>query len=191
MFQPPPPPSPCRECSRSSQARHGGLPRLQASASWMILLTYTSQCTRTSLPKVPPALSLPCNLIFSPPNFVGPFGPPFILSCTSSSPSSASLAALTATPHLGSPGLRKCPVLLLCAWLGPPGVDGVKVDCQAGIGLVPCSDGTPHKSAQYQYALEVTLPRHLSGQAACLVCCNSPQDDSAGHWTRAPSMGFP
>lgn len=37
------------------------------------------------------------------------------------------------------------------------GVDGVKVDCQAGIGLIPCNDGAPANSAKYQYCLEVCM----------------------------------
>jgi len=61
---------------------------------------------------------------------------------------------------------------MMHSYLASQGVDGVKVDCQAGIGLLPCSEGTPSKSAKYHYALEDSVKRHFPGNHIINCMCH-------------------
>eukprot|EP00193_Tetraselmis_chui_P000478 CAMPEP_0177763786 /NCGR_PEP_ID=MMETSP0491_2-20121128/7051_1 /TAXON_ID=63592 /ORGANISM="Tetraselmis chuii, Strain PLY429" /LENGTH=1004 /DNA_ID=CAMNT_0019279905 /DNA_START=153 /DNA_END=3167 /DNA_ORIENTATION=- len=61
-------------------------------------------------------------------------------------------------------------------YLAREGIDGVKVDCQAGIGLIPCSDGTPAKSAAYQYSLEKSVKKHFPGNHIINCMCHSSEN---------------
>jgi len=57
------------------------------------------------------------------------------------------------------------------------GVDGVKVDCQAGVGLVGSElGGGPALAAQYQTALEDSVARHFQGNHVINCMCHSTEN---------------
>jgi len=62
------------------------------------------------------------------------------------------------------------------AYLAEQGIDGVKVDCQAGIGLVPCSSGSPAKSAVYHQALEDSVQTHFPGNHLINCMCHDTEN---------------
>ena len=57
------------------------------------------------------------------------------------------------------------------------GVDGVKVDCQAGVGLVGSElGGGPALAAQYQAALETSVARHFDDNHVINCMCHSTEN---------------
>ena len=63
------------------------------------------------------------------------------------------------------------------AYLAGSGVDGVKVDCQAGVGLVgSCLGGGPAASRKFQAALEGSIATHFPGNHAINCMCHSSEN---------------
>ena len=59
----------------------------------------------------------------------------------------------------------------------PAGVDGVKVDCQAGVGLVGSElGGGPALAAQYQTALENSVAHHFQDNHVINCMCHSTEN---------------
>ncbi len=62
-------------------------------------------------------------------------------------------------------------------YLASCGVDGVKVDCQAGVGLVGSAlGGGPALSRQFQGALEDSIAQHFDGNHAINCMCHSTEN---------------
>ncbi|KIY92808.1 hypothetical protein MNEG_15155, partial [Monoraphidium neglectum] len=63
------------------------------------------------------------------------------------------------------------------AYLAGCGVDGVKVDCQAGVGLVgSVLGGGPAASREFQAALEGSVARHFPGNHCINCMCHSTEN---------------
>jgi hypothetical protein len=63
------------------------------------------------------------------------------------------------------------------AYLSSSGVDGVKVDCQAGVGLVgSCLGGGPAAARRFQAALENSIAQHFPGNHAINCMCHSSEN---------------
>ncbi|KAG2451611.1 hypothetical protein HYH02_003392 [Chlamydomonas schloesseri] len=62
-------------------------------------------------------------------------------------------------------------------YLHDSGVDGVKVDCQAGVGLIGSAmGGGAALSAMYQGALEASVARHFAGNHVINCMCHSTEN---------------
>eukprot|EP00882_Tetradesmus_deserticola_P029817 GHRQ01033432.1.p1 GENE.GHRQ01033432.1~~GHRQ01033432.1.p1 ORF type:complete len:290 (+),score=96.95 GHRQ01033432.1:669-1538(+) len=63
------------------------------------------------------------------------------------------------------------------AYLAAAAVDGVKVDCQAGVGLVGSAlGGGPAAARQFQAALEDSIAAHFPGNHAINCMCHSSEN---------------
>lgn len=63
------------------------------------------------------------------------------------------------------------------AYLASSAVDGVKVDCQAGVGLVgSVLGGGPAAARDFQAALENSIARHFPGNHAINCMCHSSEN---------------
>jgi hypothetical protein len=63
------------------------------------------------------------------------------------------------------------------SYLAASAVDGVKVDCQAGVGLVgSCLGGGPAASRLFQAALEDSIAVHFPGNHAINCMCHSSEN---------------
>lgn len=60
------------------------------------------------------------------------------------------------------------------------GVDGVKVDCQATLGMMgggePCLGGGPALTAEFQEALEASVAEHFHGNNMINCMCHSTEN---------------
>lgn len=62
-------------------------------------------------------------------------------------------------------------------YLASSAVDGVKVDCQAGVGLVgSVLGGGPAASRLFQAALEDSIAQHFPGNHAINCMCHSSEN---------------
>jgi raffinose synthase len=62
-------------------------------------------------------------------------------------------------------------------YLRASGVDGVKVDCQAGVGLVGSAlGGGAALSKKFHAALEKSVQRHFSGNHCINCMCHSTEN---------------
>jgi len=61
-------------------------------------------------------------------------------------------------------------------YLADQGIDGVKVDCQAGVGLMPSPGGSAANSAEIQYCLEESVKKHFPGNHIINCMCHSSEN---------------
>lgn len=102
-------------------------------------------------------------------------GPPRALWCTSGGERQVDVRWLSGVHH-EQYGLQ-------ITWVGQrregvgAGVTGVKVDCQAGVGLVGSTlGGGPFVAAHYQTALEDSIALHFPGNHAINCMCHSTEN---------------
>jgi raffinose synthase len=63
------------------------------------------------------------------------------------------------------------------SYLASSAVDGVKVDCQAGVGLVGSAlGGGPAAAREFQAALEESIAQHFPGNHAINCMCHSSEN---------------
>jgi raffinose synthase len=63
------------------------------------------------------------------------------------------------------------------SYLASSAVDGVKVDCQAGVGLVGSAlGGGPAAAREFQAALEESIATHFPGNHAINCMCHSSEN---------------
>jgi raffinose synthase len=83
-------------------------------------------------------------------------------------------------PSCAGVGIADDPNALYSAmhtYLASSAVDGVKVDCQAGVGLVGSAlGGGPSASREFQAALEDSIARHFPGNHAINCMCHSSEN---------------
>ena len=59
----------------------------------------------------------------------------------------------------------------------PAGITGVKVDCQAGVGLIGSAmGGGPAVAQQYHIALEDSIKKHFPGNDCINCMCHSTEN---------------
>lgn len=75
------------------------------------------------------------------------------------------------------------------SYLAGSAVDGVKVDCQAGVGLVgSVLGGGPAAARQFQAALEDSIAQHFPGNHAINCMCHSSENFYRCGWRFASHL---